>query len=157
MTFATLRLTSQLPALYTSHLTMLARSVTIPVRATATRANARKAQNRQIALPAHVHRDAFPRLPAVAKSSSLSSSPSSRSQRSVVARGVPVLSSLPLVGWAFSTPVMTIIYVFVAIRMWLGYDRTTFGTGVPKIAMVGLWPVLSILSESFRQNLKRSM
>lgn len=137
---------------------MLARSVTIPVRATAARANARKAQNRQvIEHPARVHRDAFPRSPAVAKSSSLLSTPSSRSQRSVVARGVPVLSSLPLVGWAFSTPVMTIIYVFVAIRMWLGYDRTTFGSGVPKIAMVGLWPVLAILSDSFRRNLKRSM
>ena len=52
---------------------------------------------------------------------------------------------------------MTIIYVFVAIKMYLGYDRTTFGSGVPKVVMVGLWPVLSILSASFRENLKRAM
>jgi hypothetical protein len=70
---------------------------------------------------------------------------------------VPVLSSLPLVGWAFSSPVMLVVYVFVAIKMYLGYDRTTFGSGVPKIAMCGLWPVLAALSASFRENLKRSL
>jgi len=80
-----------------------------------------------------------------------------RASRDVKARGVPVLSSLPLVGWAFSTPVASIIYIFVAIRMYLGYDRTTFGSGVPKIAMCGLWPVLAVLSASFRENLKRSL
>jgi hypothetical protein len=50
-----------------------------------------------------------------------------------------------------------VVYVFVAIKMYLGYDRTTFGSGVPKIAMCGLWPVLAALSASFRENLKRSL
>ena len=97
-----------------------------------------------------------PRVATVARPSLASASPQ-RASRRVKARGVPVLSSLPLVGWAFSTPVASIIYIFVAIRMYLGYDRTTFGSGVPKIAMCGLWPVLAVLSASFRENLKRSL
>ena len=71
--------------------------------------------------------------------------------------GVPVLQSLPLVGWAFSTPVITVAYVFVAIRMFLRYDRTTFGRDVPPIAVCALWPVLAIVSASFRDNLRRAM
>jgi hypothetical protein len=85
--------------------------------------------------------------------------PKPNRRQSVVTRagGVPILSSLPLVGWAFSGPTMFIVYVFVAVKMFLGYDRTTFGAGVPKIAMVGLWPVLAVLSQSFRDNMKRAM
>ena len=74
-------------------------------------------------------------------------------RRTTVAHGLPI----PIIGGLFNAPIMTIIYVFVAVKMYLGYDRTTFGNGVPKVLMVGLWPVLSILSASFRENLKRSM
>ncbi|OUS49189.1 hypothetical protein BE221DRAFT_66734, partial [Ostreococcus tauri] len=72
-------------------------------------------------------------------------------------RGVPVLQSLPLVGWAFSSPVMAIIYVFVAVKLFLGYSKTTFGNSVNPLVMCGLWPVLAIVSQSFRDNIKRAM
>ena len=79
--------------------------------------------------------------------------PLAESRRATVAHGLPI----PIIGGLFNGPIMTIIYVFVAVKMYLGYDRTTFGNGVPKVLMVSLWPVLSILSASFRENLKRSM
>jgi len=37
-----------------------------------------------------------------------------------VAHGLPI----PIIGGLFNAPLMTIIYVFVAIKMYLGYDRT---------------------------------
>ena len=89
---------------------------------------------------------------ALASPRPLAESRASR-RRATVAHGLPI----PLIGGLFNGPIMTIIYVFVAVKMYLGYDRTTFGNGVPKVLMVSLWPVLSILSASFRENLKRSM
>ena len=82
-----------------------------------------------------------------------------RASRDVKARGVPVLSvaSARRLGVFSHSGHASMVYVFVAIRMYLGYDRTTFGSGVPKIAMCGLWPVLAALSASFRENLKRSL
>ena len=77
---------------------------------------------------------------------------------STLARGVPVLSGLPLVGWVFSAPVATIAYVFVAIKLLVGWDRTTFSASpAQKAALIGLWPVLGVLSASFRENIKRAM
>jgi len=77
---------------------------------------------------------------------------------STLARGVPALSGLPLVGWVFSAPVATIAYVFVAIKLLVGWDRTTFSASpAQKAALIGLWPVLGVLSASFRENVKRAM
>ena len=82
----------------------------------------------------------------------------SATRGSTLARGVPVLSGLPLVGWVFSAPVATIAYVFVAIKLLVGWDRTTFSASpAQKAALIGLWPVLGVLSASFRENVKRAM
>ena len=71
--------------------------------------------------------------------------------RSVTTMGLPI----PIIGGLFTAPVLAIMYVFVAIRFWLGYNKTTF-TQQNKAMMVGLWPVLAVASASFRENLKKA-
>tara|TARA_B110000977_G_scaffold163053_1_gene208795 strand:- start:7764 stop:7931 length:168 start_codon:yes stop_codon:yes gene_type:complete len=51
--------------------------------------------------------------------------------------------------------IMSIIYVFVAIRFALNYNKTSF-TQKNKAMMIGLWPVLAVTSASFRENLKKA-
>lgn len=71
--------------------------------------------------------------------------------RSVAAMGLPI----PIIGGLFTAPVLAVMYVFVAIRFWLGYGKTNF-TEQNKAMMVGLWPVLAVASASFRENLKKA-
>ena len=71
--------------------------------------------------------------------------------RSVTTMGLPI----PIIGGLFTAPVVAVIYVFIAIRFWLGYNKTTF-TQQNKAMMVGLWPVLAVASASFRENLKKA-
>ena len=70
---------------------------------------------------------------------------------SVVAHGLPI----PIIGGLFSAPVLAVMYVFVAIRFALNYDKTSF-TEKNKAMMIGLWPVLAVTSASFRENLKKA-
>ena len=70
---------------------------------------------------------------------------------SVVANGLPV----PIIGGLFNPMIMSIIYVFVAIRFALNYNKTSF-TQKNKAMMIGLWPVLAVTSASFRENLKKA-
>jgi hypothetical protein len=69
----------------------------------------------------------------------------------VVSRGLPI----PIIGGLFTPPVLAVMYVFVCIRFWLGYNKTSF-TEKNKAMMVGLWPVLAVASASFRENLKKA-
>jgi hypothetical protein len=69
----------------------------------------------------------------------------------VVAHGLPI----PIIGGLFSAPVLAVMYVFVAIRFALNYDKTSF-TEKNKAMMIGLWPVLAVTSASFRENLKKA-
>lgn len=91
----------------------------------------------------------------VAAPNARASPASARLDRSkhVRCHGLPI----PFVGGLFNAPLATFIYVAVAIKMFLGYDRTNFGTGAPKVVVVGLWPVLALLSAKFRDNMKRAM
>ena len=73
-------------------------------------------------------------------------------RRGVVARGLPI----PIIGGLFTPPVFAVMYVFVAIRMWLNFDRTSYAAS-NKAMMVGLWPVLAVASASFRENFKKTM
>lgn len=70
---------------------------------------------------------------------------------SVVAHGLPI----PIIGGLFSAPVLAVMYVFVAIRFALNYDKTSFAKK-NKAMMIGLWPVLAVTSASFRENLKKA-
>lgn len=70
---------------------------------------------------------------------------------SLVARGLPI----PIIGGLFSAPVLAVMYVFVAIRFALNYNKTSF-TEKNKALMIGLWPVLAVTSVSFRENLKKA-
>lgn len=70
---------------------------------------------------------------------------------SVVAHGLPI----PIIGGLFSAPVLAVMYVFVAIRFALNYDKTSF-TEKNKAMMIGLWPVLAVTSASFRENLRKA-
>jgi hypothetical protein len=51
--------------------------------------------------------------------------------------------------------VLAVMYVFVAIRFALNYEKTSF-TEKNKAMMIGLWPVLAVTSASFRENLKKA-
>ena len=48
------------------------------------------------------------------------------------------------------------MYVFVGIRFWLGYSKTTY-TEKNKAMMVALWPVLVVASKTYRENFKKAM
>lgn len=66
--------------------------------------------------------------------------------------GLPI----PFIGGLFTAPVLAVMYIFVAIRFWLGYAKTTY-TEQNKTMMVGLWPVLVVASKSFRENFKKAL
>ena len=65
--------------------------------------------------------------------------------------GLPI----PIIGGLFPPPVLAVMYIFVAIRFWLGYSKTTY-TENNKAMMVGLWPILVVVSKSFRENFKNA-
>jgi hypothetical protein len=72
-------------------------------------------------------------------------------RNAVVAKGLPI----PIIGGLFNPAIMAILYVFVAIRFALNYNKTDF-TEKNKAAMIGLWPMLAVTSASFRENLKKA-
>ena len=74
-----------------------------------------------------------------------------RGARSVTTMGLPI----PIIGGLFSPAVMSIVYVFVAIKFFLGFNRTNY-SGDKKVVMTALWPVLAATSPSFRENLRRA-
>ena len=74
-----------------------------------------------------------------------------RGARSVTTMGLPI----PIIGGLFSPAVMSIVYVFVAIKFFLGFNRTNY-SGDKKVVMTALWPVLAATNPSFRENLRRA-
>lgn len=74
-----------------------------------------------------------------------------RGARSVTTMGLPI----PIIGGLFSPAVMSNVYVFVAIKFFLGFNRTNY-SGDKKVVMTALWPVLAATNPSFRENLRRA-
>ena len=74
-----------------------------------------------------------------------------RGARSVTTMGLPI----PIIGGLFSPAVMSIVYVFVAIKFFLGFNRTNYSAD-KKVVMTALWPVLAATNPSFRENLRRA-
>ena len=74
-----------------------------------------------------------------------------RGARSVTTMGLPI----PIIGGLLSPAVMSIVYVFVAIKFFLGFNRTNY-SGDKKVVMTALWPVLAATNPSFRENLRRA-
>ena len=74
-----------------------------------------------------------------------------RGARSVTTMGLPI----PIIGGLFNPAVMSILYVFVAVRFFLGFNRTNY-SGDKKVVMTALWPVLAATNPSFRENLRRA-
>ena len=76
---------------------------------------------------------------------------SGRGARSVTTMGLPI----PIIGGLFNPAVMSVVYVFVAIKLFLGFDKTNYSAD-KKVVMTALWPVLAATNPSFRENLKRA-
>ena len=76
---------------------------------------------------------------------------SGRGARSVTTMGLPI----PIIGGLFNPAVMSIVYVFVAVRLFLGFDNTNYSAD-KKVVMTALWPLLAATNPSFRENLKRA-
>ena len=74
-----------------------------------------------------------------------------RGARSVTTMGLPI----PIIGGLFNPAIMSILYVFVAIKFFLGFNRTNY-SGDKKVVMTALWPVLAATNPSFRENLRRA-
>lgn len=74
-----------------------------------------------------------------------------RGARSVTTMGLPI----PIIGGLFNPAVMSILYVFVAVRFFLGFNRTNYSAD-KKVVMTALWPVLAATNPSFRENLRRA-
>jgi len=76
---------------------------------------------------------------------------SGRGARSVTTMGLPI----PIIGGLFNPAVMSIVYVFVAVRLFFGFDKTNYSAD-KKVVMTALWPLLAATNPSFRENLKRA-
>lgn len=76
---------------------------------------------------------------------------SGRGARSVTTMGLPI----PIIGGLFNPAVMSIVYVFVAVKLFLGFDKTNYSAD-KKVVMTALWPLLAATNPSFRENLKRA-
>lgn len=76
---------------------------------------------------------------------------SGRGARSVTTMGLPI----PIIGGLFNPAVMSIVYIFVAVRLFLGFDKTNYSAD-KKVVMTALWPLLAATNPSFRENLKRA-
>ena len=74
-----------------------------------------------------------------------------RGARSVTTMGLPI----PIIGGLFNPAIMAILYVFVAVKFFLGFNRTNY-SGDKKVVMTALWPVLAATNPSFRENLRRA-
>ena len=74
-----------------------------------------------------------------------------RGARSVTTMGLPI----PIIGGLFNPAIMSILYVFVAIKFFLGFNRTNYSAD-KKVVMTALWPVLAATNPSFRENLRRA-
>ena len=74
-----------------------------------------------------------------------------RGARSVTTMGLPI----PIIGGLFNPAIMAILYVFVAIKFFLGFNRTNYSAD-KKVVMTALWPVLAATNPSFRENLRRA-
>ena len=74
-----------------------------------------------------------------------------RGARSVTTMGLPI----PIIGGLFNPAIMSILYLFVAIKFFLGFNRTNY-SGDKKVVMTALWPVLAATNPSFRENLRRA-
>ena len=62
---------------------------------------------------------------------------------------------IPIIGGLFNPAVMSIVYVFVAVKLFLGFDKTNYSAD-KKVVMTALWPLLAATNPSFRENLKRA-
>ena len=76
---------------------------------------------------------------------------SGRGARSVTTMGLPI----PVIGGLFNPAVMSVVYVFVAVKLFLGFDKTNYSAD-KRVVMTALWPVLAATNPSFRENLKRA-
>ena len=74
-----------------------------------------------------------------------------RGARSVTTMGLPI----PIIGGLFNPAIMAILYVFVAIKFFLDFNRTNYSAD-KKVVMTALWPVLAATNPSFRENLRRA-
>ncbi|KAL2649361.1 hypothetical protein R1flu_017489 [Riccia fluitans] len=84
-------------------------------------------------------------------------------KRAGVARaGLPVVSSIPVLGPVMNAllnpVVLMIIYIAGASRFWSGFNRTTYTNSTStKVALTALWPALYVASKAYRANFKKAV
>ena len=87
-----------------------------------------------------------------------------RSRRRVggIRAGLPVISSVPVVGplanAIFNPVLLFIVYAAGAFRFYSGFQKTTYAnSSATKISMTALWPVLFLASKAYRDNFKKAV
>ncbi|CAM6023907.1 unnamed protein product [Sphagnum balticum] len=76
--------------------------------------------------------------------------------------GLPVVSSIPIVGplanFALNPVLLFVLYAAGAVRFWSGFTRTTYDSSAStKLGMTALWPVLFLVSKTYRSNFKKAV
>ncbi|BBN10112.1 hypothetical protein MPTK1_5g01120 [Marchantia polymorpha subsp. ruderalis] len=85
-----------------------------------------------------------------------------RRQPGTARAGLPVVSSIPVLGPVINAVlnpiVLMIIYLAGASRFWSGFNRTTYTNATPtKVALTALWPALYVASKAYRANFKKAV
>jgi len=80
----------------------------------------------------------------------------------VISAGLPVISSVPVVGplanAVFNPVLLFIVYAAGAFRFYSGFRKTTYAdSSATKISMTALWPVLFLTSAAYRSNFKKAI
>ncbi|CAM6046514.1 unnamed protein product [Sphagnum compactum] len=76
--------------------------------------------------------------------------------------GLPVVSSIPIVGplanFVLNPVLLFVLYAAGAVRFWSGFTRTTYNSSAStKLGMTALWPVLFLVSKTYRSNFKKAI
>lgn len=83
-------------------------------------------------------------------------------RRGVIRAGLPVVSSVPVLGplanAVFNPVLLFIVYAAGAFRFYSGFRKTTYAdSSATKISMTALWPVLFLASKAYRDNFKKAI
>lgn len=78
----------------------------------------------------------------------------SRAHKRLTTCGLPI----PVIGFIFTPFTVALLYFAAAVRFWFNYKRTVYSQAITtRVALTALWPVLVIISSTYRQNFSKAV
>eukprot|EP00873_Tetraselmis_striata_P045216 jgi/Tetstr1/465480/TSEL_010164.t1 len=76
-----------------------------------------------------------------------------QTQKRATTSGLPI----PVIGFIFTPFTVALLYFAAAVRFWWNYQRTVYSSAlVTRVTLTALWPVLLIISSTYRTNFSKA-